>query len=314
MSSTMPFYRRGSIVCCWAGAFSSQPEPDRDGVWAVVHPVTPRYFDVLGVRLVEGRNLVEADDSASGAAIVNAALARLEFGDASAIGQSLYFHDERFTVVGVVEDIRHWGLLPSQGEGDLVGYNIYVPHRAFASGFSRLAVGIRSSLDVGTLAPAIRDAVWALRPDLPVPEITTMRARIGYSTADRRFFTAIVMLFAAVASILASLGIYGSMLYSVRQRRRELGIRLALGALQRGVITMVVRRGMSITAVGIALGLAGGWAVSRTLTGMVFGITTHDAGTYLAVVLLLAMVAFAACYLPARRAASVDPTETLRTE
>ncbi len=314
MSTTMPFYRRGGTVCCWAGAFGTQPEPDRAGLWAVVHPVTPSYFDVLGIRMVEGRYLTEADDSASGVVLVNAALARVEFGESSAIGQSLYFHEERFTIVGVVEDIRHWGLLPSQGQGDLVGYSIYVPHRAFASGSGQLAVGIRSPLDLDALAPALREAVWSLKPDLPVPEITTMRARMSYSTADRRFFTATLALFAIMASLLASLGIYGAMLYSVRQRRRELGIRMALGALQRGVVTMVVRRGMSITAVGIGLGLAGGWALSRTLAGFVVGITTHDAATYFAVTLLFTIVAFVACYLPARRAASVDPTETLRAE
>jgi putative ABC transport system permease protein len=141
-----------------------------------------------------------------------------------------------------------------------------------------------------------------------------MQARITRSTADRRFFTTILVLFAVVASLLASLGIYGSMLYSVRQRRRELGIRLALGAQQGGVIAMVIRRGMTLTAVGIGLGLAGGWALSRILESALYGITTHDALTYVAVVLLLATVAFVACYLPAYRAASVDPTETLRTE
>jgi putative ABC transport system permease protein len=195
-----------------------------------------------------------------------------------------------------------------------VGYSIYVPHHEFASGFSQLEVAIKTPLDVGTLAPAIRDAVWALKPNLPVPEITTMSARISYSTADRRFFTAILVLFAVVASLLASLGIYGSMLYSVRQQRRELGIRLAMGALQGGIVAMVVRRGMTLTAVGIGLGLAGGWMLSRTLESALFGITTHDVSTYVAVVLLLATVAFAACYLPARRAALVDPTETLKAE
>ena len=314
MSTTLPFYSRTGRVCCWAGGFGSQPDPDAAGLWAVVHPVTPSYLDILDIRLVEGRNLTQSDDSASGSALVNAALARLEFGDVSAVGRSLYFHEQRFTIVGVVEDIRHWGLLPSHGEGDLVGYSVYVPHRVFASRFRQLAIGVKSPLDIGAIAPALREAIWALRPDLPVPDITTMQARISYSTADRRFFTATLLLFAVVASLLASLGIYGSMLYSVRQRRRELGIRLALGALQGGVIAMVVRRGMTLTAVGIGLGLVGGWGVSRTLESFLFGITTHDASTYLGVVVLLATVAFAACYLPARRAASVDPTETLKAE
>lgn len=255
-----------------------------------------------------------ADDSGSGSAVVNAELAARLFGEGNAVGKTFHARDMQFTVVGVVDNVKHWGLLPRLSEGEPGGYHIYLPHHVYAARFMRMEVAVRSPLDLGTLAPALREAVWGLRPDLPVTEIATMRTRIGRSTADRRFLMTMVVVFAVVASLLASLGIYGSMLYSVRQRRREVGIRMALGALRASVVRMVVRHGMLLAAVGIAVGLAGGLVLSRTLASVVFGISTHDAPTYVVVIVLLTSAAFAACYLPARKAASIDPVETLRTE
>jgi putative ABC transport system permease protein len=312
IGTTLPFYSHSGAMCCWMGGVDPEHEPDPDAPWTTIHLVSPDYFSVVGARMLQGRTLSLADDS--GSAVVNSELANRMFGDGNPIGRTLYLRNMQFTVVGVVDNVKHWGLLPSLSEGDPRGHNVYLPHHVFAARFPRMAVALRSPLALATLAPALREAVWGLRPDLPLTEVTTMRARMTRSTADRRFFMAIIVLFAVVASLLASLGIYGSMLYSVRQRRRELGIRMALGALRGNVVTMVVRHGMLLTTVGIGLGLAGGLALSRTLASTVFGITTYDASTYFAVIVLLAAAALAACYLPARKAASVDPVETLRTE
>jgi predicted permease len=314
IGTTLPFYSHTGTMCCWMGGVDPEHEPDPDAPWTTIHLVSPEYFRVLEAPVLQGRVLSAADDSGSAVAVVNAELAGRMFGEDDPVGKTLYVRNLQFTVVGVVNDVKHWGLTPSLSQGDPRGHHVYLPHRVFAGRFPRMAVALRTPLELATLAPELREAVWGLRPDLPLTEVTTMQARITRSTADRRFFTTILVLFAVVASLLASLGIYGSMLYSVRQRRRELGIRLALGAQQGGVIAMVIRRGMTLTAVGIGLGLAGGWALSRILESALYGITTHDALTYVAVVLLLATVAFVACYLPAYRAASVDPTETLRTE
>ena len=314
IGTTQPFYSRGGLMCCWMGGVDPEHEPDEDAPWATLHPTTPDYFAVLGARMREGRPLSLADDSGSGTAVVSAELAWRLFGEGSAVGKTFHARDMRFTVVGVVDNVKHWGLLPRLSAGEPGGYHVYLPHHVYGARSQRMEVAVRSSLKLATLAPALREAVWGLRPDLPVTEIATMRSRIGRSTADRRFLMSMVVMFAVVASLLASLGIYGAMLYSVRQRRREVGIRMALGAVRGSVVAMVVRHGMVLTTVGIGAGLVGGLALSRTLASAVFGITTHDASTYVAVSVLLGSAAFVACYLPARRAASADPMETLRTE
>jgi len=314
IGTTQPFYSRTGMMCCWMGGVDPEHEPDADAPWATLHLISPDYFAVLGARMREGRPLSLVDDSGSGSAVVSAELATRLFGEGNAVGKTFHARDMQLTVVGVVDNIKHWGLTPRVSEGEPGGYHVYLPHQVYAARVQHMGVAVRSPLDLGTLAPSLREAVWALRPDLPVTEIATMRARIGRSIADRQFFTAIVVLFATAASLLAALGIYGSMLYAVRQRRREVGIRMALGAVPGSVVTMVVRQGMLLTTVGIAAGLAGGLVLSRTLASVVFGITTHDTPTYVAVILLLTSAAFAACYLPARKAASIDPVETLRAE
>ncbi len=157
-------------------------------------------------------------------------------------------------------------------------------------------------------------AIWQLQPDLPLDEHYIMTARIAESLTTPRFLTAMLLTFAAVAILLAAGGIYGSMLYSVGQRRRELGIRMALGAGRGKVLGMVVGQGAKLALIGIALGIAGSLAVTRFLSAMVYGISTTDVPTFALVAILLGSVAVAASYLPARRAAEADPLEALRTE
>jgi ABC-type antimicrobial peptide transport system permease subunit len=157
-------------------------------------------------------------------------------------------------------------------------------------------------------------AVRRLDPNLPLGEIATMEQRISRSITTPRFYTALLMTFAIIAFALAAGGIYSSMLYTVGQRQREVGIRLALGAQAGDVAWMVVRHGTLLTGIGIAIGLAAALLFSRILESFVFGITTTDTATFAAVSFALAIVALTACYFPARRAAATDPIQTLRME
>ncbi len=147
-----------------------------------------------------------------------------------------------------------------------------------------------------------------------MPEVASLESYVSRSVAGPRFYSTLLTTFAVLAILLASGGIYGSMLYSVGQMHREIGIRIALGAGRRGVVAMVVRSGLALTLAGITLGLGGAYALSRTLESFVFGLTTTDAPTFAAVAVLLGAVAMASCYLPARRAAATDPIETLRSD
>ncbi|NIM49526.1 MAG: FtsX-like permease family protein [Gemmatimonadales bacterium] len=303
----------GGPICCWIEPVGIVPETADEAAQAVVHPVTPGYFSVLGTRRVQGREFTPADDDPStGSAILNVALARRVFGDANVVGRSLRLGETSLTVVGVVDEIRHWGLQHYQAE--VRNYNVYVPYAAYGASMSGLQVAVKSRIEPNVLVPALREAVWAVDPNLPVNEIVSMKRLISRSIAGSRFYSVLLISFATVAILLAAGGTYGSMLYSVRQRRQELGIRLALGAGQTKVVSMILRRGMLLAAIGIASGLVGGLALSRTLEGYLFGITAHDPSTLTVVSLLLGAVAFAACYLPARRASLADPMETLRVE
>jgi putative ABC transport system permease protein len=166
----------------------------------------------------------------------------------------------------------------------------------------------------GPLADRLRETLWAIEPDLPIVDIIPYERLVARSVAEPRFYLTLLVSFAAIAVILAAGGIYGSMLYAVAQRNREMGIRLALGARGINVVAMIVRHGLVLTAIGISLGVAGAYGLTRTLESFLFGITSTDLSTFVAVSALLAAVALAACYLPARKAAATDPIETLRTE
>ena len=173
---------------------------------------------------------------------------------------------------------------------------------------------VRSRGNLESLSAVLRQAVWSIDPDLPVNPPETMNARIARSITAPRFYSILLSAFAAVAFLLAAGGIYGSMLYSVGQRHRELGIRLALGARGLDLVRMVVGKGMLLTGLGIGLGLVGAFGLARLLDSFVFGITTTDPLTFAAVSLLLAAVAMLACYLPAQKAGGADPLEALKAE
>jgi len=189
-----------------------------------------------------------------------------------------------------------------------------VPFARFGGFLGDLHVGVRSQAELGTLVAGMRAAVWALQPDQPIEEIVTMRQRVSTSLATPRFLSALLGVFAVVALLLACGGIYGSMLYSVGQRPREMGIRLALGAGGGNVIRLVLGQGLVLTVLGLGIGVGGALALSRLMQSLVWGIEPTDPVTFVAVTALLAVSALAACFVPAYKASRADPLQTLRAE
>jgi len=304
--STLP--PTSGFRCCWGGEV--QPEVElEDPPMTIVHPVTPDYFDVIGATILRGRGFTDGDNDINSApALVNETTAWFLFGEEDPVGESLHFGEICWTIVGVVNDIRHWGLHRESQ------HNVYVPDAIFGGTFKRFQVGVKTAVDAQTLGAALRQAVWSVDPDLPVPEVVALEARVSQSVGEPRFYSILVSTFATLSILLAAGGIYGSMLYSVGQRQKELGIRMALGARRANVVGMIVASGLVITTIGVVLGLGGAFAMSRVLESVLFGITATDPLTYVAVTALLCAVAVAACYLPARKASQADPVETLRAE
>jgi putative ABC transport system permease protein len=209
-----------------------------------------------------------------------------------------------FEIIGIVGDIRDRSL-QSQPLAAM-----YMP--TYSSGFTNLV--IRTQSNPTSLAAAVRREVQAIDPDQPVAAIKTMQQWMETSIAAPRFRTALLGLFAVVALVLASTGIYGVMSYSVTQRTHEIGVRMALGARQLDVLKLVVHQGMSLVVIGVGLGLVGAIALTRVMASLLFGVTAKDPVTFVAVAALLALIAFIACYVPARRATKVDPLVALRYE
>jgi putative ABC transport system permease protein len=274
--------------------------------------ITPNYFDTLGIPIVAGRDFTERDTAdTSGAAIINEALARRYFPNDDPIGKRLTLGLPRpdnpwLTIVGIVKDIPHRGL-ESKVEPDWYLSYLRQPRRS-------AYLIVRASGDPASLTSAIRNQILAIDPDQPVTEIETMNEVIASTTAPRRFNTLLLSIFAAVALALAAVGIYSVISYSVTQRTKEVGIRMALGAQSGDVIRLILKQGLGLTFIGIIAGLVSAIVFTRTISGLLYEVTATDPTTFVAISLLLAFVALIASYLPARRLARVDPMTSLRGE
>jgi hypothetical protein len=277
----------------------------------MVHPITPDFFRTLGTRVTYGREFGREDDSGDGLVVViNEPLARYFFGTEDAVGRSIHLQgwDKPFTVIGVVPGIHYWGIYQGTEPGVYVSYSHW---GAFSNHYHLL---VRSTTEVEAVVPLIRSAIQSADPNLPVEEIVPMRTRVEASVAGQRFLSILLSTFAAVALILATGGIYASMLYSVGQRRQEMGIRLAMGARGKQVVGLVLRGGLVVTAVGIGIGIAGSLAVARLLRSWLFGISPWDPITLISVASILAGAALLACLVPAWVASRADPLDTLKAE
>jgi len=237
--------------------------------------------------------------------IISESLASQTFPNEEPLGRRLIMGlgNQPFEIIGVVGDIRHRSLeltpLPA----------MYMP--AFESG---LNVVIRTRSDVQGLAASVRRELSLIDPDQPVARVRTMDQWLGLAVAAPRYRTGLFGLFAGLALVLAIVGIYGVMSYSVGQRTHEIGVRMALGARRTDVLRLVLRQGMSLVTIGVAIGLAGAFALTRVIASLLYGVGAKDPATFLIVALVLAAVAFVACYVPAWRATKVDPLVALRYE
>jgi putative ABC transport system permease protein len=276
---------------------------------AVFSVITPGIFNTLKIPLKSGRDFNDSDRyDAPFTAIVNESLARKSFPGQDPIGRTIFCgYDglKPMTIVGVVADIRQFG--PARPPWP----ELYMPYEQHPRGnFEVLA---RTAGDPLAISEMLRRIVHERNPNVPV-KFSTMEQNLAENVAAPRFRTLLLGIFAGLAVLLAMAGIYGVMAYVVGQRRNEIGLRMALGASQGNVLGLVLRQGMIYVVVGVGVGLAGAVAATRLLTSMLFEVKATDPATYAAVAALLGAVAFGASYIPARRAAKVDPLKALRQE
>jgi putative ABC transport system permease protein len=213
-----------------------------------------------------------------------------------------------YTIVGVVGDVRQVSLALNEAEA------VYTTAPQWAFSENLMSMVVRTQSDPAGLVGAVRRAIWSIDKDQAVVRVVTMDGLIERTAAERRFTLMLFEAFALVALVLAAAGIYGVLSGSVAERTREIGVRTALGASRRSILRLIMGQGMSLTGVGVMIGLAGALAASRFIAAMLFGISALDPVTYFGVIALLAGVAVLACLVPAWRAARVDPVTTLRTE
>jgi putative ABC transport system permease protein len=277
------------------------------GPSAVVIHISEDYFRALRIPLWQGRFFVESDRTETEpVVVVNQAFAGRYFTDASVLGQTIVCWNKAWRIVGVVADVRPNGLRADAGP------TMYFPYRQMARPNARLIV--RTEGEPLSVLKPLRHEILALTPNRPAPRIRTIDEMLGGQTAPMRFTVRLLSLFAALALLLAAVGVYGLMAFFVSQRTQEIGIRMALGARSVDIGKAVLRQSLRLTSVGLALGLAGALAATRIIRSLLYEVSPTDPLTFVCVGVLLAGVALLASYLPARRAARVDPMVALRYE
>ena len=287
-----------------------QPKPS---LFAGTPKIDPNYFRTMGIPLLAGRDFNERDTAnAPKVAIVSERIVRDYFpgGPAQALGQRVRLEDrgEWLTVVGVVADIRQMGLDRN------VQPMIYAPFRQERGWLVRFVSFVARTGSPASVAEGIRAEIRRAAPDLPIETTRTMEEALAASVAPQRFRMVLLALFAIAATLIATCGIYGLMAYAVTQRRREIGVRMALGADRRDVLRLVLARALRIVLAGVIAGLAGAAGVTRVLQSFLFGVTPTDPIAFTVVTLLLMAVGLMAAWLPARRATRIDPSAALRAE
>jgi len=274
--------------------------------------VSPGFFRAVGTPILRGREFAASDNGdAPLVAIVNRAMAEKYWPGQDAIGKAVGVPivAKDMTVVGVAADVKHVSLREAPGP------EVYVPYtqRPWPS-LSTMHVAVRATREPAALVAAVRAAVHAVDPALPLANVATLSSVVDDSMAQPRFSMLLLGAFAMLALVLASVGMYGAVSYSVVRRTPEIGVRLALGAGRAQIFSVILGEGMRVALAGVAAGLAAAYAVSRLLAGFLYGVEATDASTFAATPMVLLAVTALACYLPARRAASIDPLITMRSE
>ena len=289
------------------------PKPRGEEITVDLYIASPGYLRAMEIPLVKGRAITDQDTTdAVKIALINSTMAAQLWPNEDPLGKRIKFPGSEKspqpwrTIVGVVKDVSQYALdkkAPMQ---------IYVPHAQFPTGFSTIVV--KTENDPTAMTAAVRREIQAVDRDQAVFNVTTLEQLMGDSILMRRFFMILLLVFAGLALTLAAVGIYGVMSYVASQRTHEIGIRMALGAQASDVLKLIIGNGMVLAMIGVAAGLAGSFALTRLLAGLLFGVSATDAITFTLVSLALIAVALFACYIPARRATKVDPLVALRYE
>jgi putative ABC transport system permease protein len=310
MVNFLPLY--GGLGSSTGFKILGRPEPPPgQGPGCDVRVVDAAYFQTLGIPVLRGRNFSPTEErEAKRVILINEALARKYFPNEDPLGQRLdvaMFENPVVTeVIGVVGNVRYDSLI------DEAPPAVYFPHPELAYPFMTLV--LRTDGDPTAIAPAVQREIRAIDPNQPVSDVRTMNQVMSEAVSRSRFNTLLLGLFAALATLLSAVGIFGVMNYSVALRTREIGLRLAVGAQPRQVLLLILKQGLLLTVVGVVVGLAAAFALTRLLTGLLFGVAAADAGTFATISMLLVFVSLLACYLPARRAMRIDPMTALRYE
>lgn len=274
------------------------------------YAVTPDYFKAMGIPLLRGRTFTDRDvKDAPRVALISDSFARRYFPNEDPLGQWIHMStgpESDREIVGIVGDVKQYGLASTTTA------QMYEPY--LQASFSFINIVLRTTNDPLGLSGAVRSQVLAVDPEQPVSSIMDLDRVVADSVARSRFSVVLLAVFSAIALVLSAVGIYGVMAYAVTQRTHEMGIRLALGAQPTDVMKLVVLHGMAINSVGLGIGLAAAFALTRLLSSLLFGVKAYDPFTFVGVALLVTLVSLLACYVPARRAMRVDPIVALRYE
>ena len=311
VTTNLPLYRQGNSIGI---SIEGQPAPPPGQERIVVtRIVSPGYFDTMSIPLLRGRQLSEQDtETTPNVVIVSETMARRYWPGEDAIGKRIAAGRVRspedwIQVIGVVKDVRQFDLTAEPKP------QMYLTYRQ-AGFFDPRDLVVKTDVDPGSLATTVRKAVWEIDKDQPVSNIQTMEEILADSIARQRFSMLLLAIFAGVALVLAGVGIYGVMSYSVAQRTHEIGIRMALGAQTSAVLKLAVGYGMKLVIAGVVIGLIAAFALTRVMSTLLFGVTATDPATFTLISLLLIAVAALASYIPARRATRVNPIIALRYE
>ena len=291
----------------------ADPAPDRVPI-VITRMISPRYFETMGIPLLKGRAFTEEDKAESPAVIViSETTARQFWPGEDALGKQLKIgfpsnsENKWLTVIGVVKDVRQYELVVEPKP------QMYLPFTQ-ANFFEPRALVVKTNLEPLSLAATVRKTVWEIDRDQPVSNVASMENIVSNSVARQRFSMLLLGIFASLALVLAAVGIYGVMSYSVAQRTHEIGIRMALGAQRGDVLKLTIGQGLRLVVTGVIIGLAAAFVLSRVMSSLLFGISPTDPLTFITISLVLVSVAILASYIPALRASRVDPMFALRYE